>query len=68
MMRELLGLNGKTKICDFNDCFLDEDVGGLDIPVDDIFGCEVFESLKYLAHNGPDFFLSHRTPFLDSFL
>lgn len=45
----------------------DEDVGWLDVAMDDIFRRQVFEALVNLANNSPDFFLSHGTPFLESF-
>lgn len=60
--------DGKAEVCDFEDLVREEDVGGLDVAVDDILGGEVLEALVYLANNRPDFFLGQRAALLESFL
>lgn len=61
-------MDREPEIRDLEHSLLDEDVGGLDIPVDDAATGEVLESLEELTHQGPYFFLGQGTAFLEGFL
>ena len=53
---ELPALDGESKICDFECIAFEENVGWFDISVNNVFGVEVFESLKDIFDERPGFF------------
>ena len=44
---------------------MEYDVLGFDVPMDDLIGVELIDSLAYLAHVGCYFLLMHRVTFLE---
>lgn len=64
---KVLGVDSKAEICQLCNSVVEEDVGQFEVPVHDVSGCQVFQSLVDVPYIGPGIIFRHGPPFFDQF-